>query len=168
MKRPLTAAESEFCHRLGLEIGFDDDDEDKHQFVHVCWPYDAYEGALCGSPRLWFHGGPFSNRPSLTGHEDIDCKGCLTQLARLRDANPQLLTIIGRLTDATSTLGTVARLARERLEVLALTRPEYEATVAAGWIEQPHEELHKALETDVARHRKYALEFAARRDAKTR
>jgi hypothetical protein len=33
--------------RLGLLIGFDDDNEGLHQFTHVCWPYPY--GALCGS-----------------------------------------------------------------------------------------------------------------------
>lgn len=63
-----------FVLRHQLEIGFDDDDEDKHQFKHVCWPYP--KGALCGSKRLWFQGGAL-------GDYDIDCPNCLRLLREI-------------------------------------------------------------------------------------
>lgn len=63
--------------RLRLAVGFDDDDEDEHQYRHVCWPYSAYEGALCGSPRLWFQGNDVGE------YGGVDCRACGRELADL-------------------------------------------------------------------------------------
>lgn len=160
--RPLTADEREFCVRLGLEIGVDDDDLSKHQFRHVCWPYSAYEGPLCGSPRLWLQGRLSSDAGV---REDVDCEGCLAQLDRLRAADPTLLAVVGRLAEAVHTLTDVAEAARGRLD--ALTRdPEYVTAVVAGYPETRPELLREVLEADAARHVKYATEYASRREAR--
>jgi hypothetical protein len=65
------------AERLRLSIGFDDDDEDKHQYKHVCWPFSTYEGALCGSPRLWFYGN------GVAEYGGVDCRDCGRELAAL-------------------------------------------------------------------------------------
>lgn len=57
----------------GFDIGFDDDDPDKHQFVHICHRHPGK--ALCGSPRLWFHGGPDE-------FARVDCQECIEQLRK--------------------------------------------------------------------------------------
>jgi len=79
--RMLTFEELVFCNDRKLEIGFDDDGKDKHQFHHICWPYDEGrgKGALCGSSRLWGQGGPFENRSFW-----IDCLACLKRLDAMR------------------------------------------------------------------------------------
>ena len=159
--RPLTPVERALCVRLGLEIGFDDDDESKHQFRHICWPYAAYEGPLCRSQRLWFHGGRFSSRPSLTTNEDVDCVGCLTRLAQVGELDPVLLDVIGRLAEAVDTLTGVETAASGLLDAIAPT-PEYAAAVAAGHPETTPATLRQALEADQARHAKYATAYAKR------
>ena len=60
-----------------LVIGFDDDDPDKHQFVHICRPYRC--GPLCGSKRLWFT-ERFSSPPTEEETSRIDCVECVKKL----------------------------------------------------------------------------------------
>jgi hypothetical protein len=55
----------------GYQIGFDDDDPDKHQFVHICEKYPGK--ALCNSSRLWFHGETMNAR----NIAEVDCPECL-------------------------------------------------------------------------------------------
>ena len=142
---------------LRLEIGFDDDDESKHQFAHLCWPYAAYEGALCGSDRLWFHGGPATAELLR-----IDCVVCIERIAQIQHENEQLLHIIGRLAEAVDTLSAVKEAASGRVDAVSRT-PEYLAAVKHGYRETSLGDLRTALAADLARHAKNATEFAARK-----
>ncbi len=164
MPRTLTAEERAWCAALGLETGIDDDDEDKHQFQHICWPYAAYEGTLCHSPRLWGHGNRFSADPSPYARADeVDCPACFTALDLLRSVDPVLLAVIARLTDAVDSLTEVETAARGRLD--ALTRaPDYVKAVAAGYPEVDAAALRRALDRDASRHLRHATEYGKRRD----
>jgi hypothetical protein len=119
--RTLTSEEVSFCDSLGLEVGFDDDNPELHQFTHICWPYAAYEGSLCDTNRLWFHGGRFG---SLRNPAAIDCVACLEKLQQLRGASPVLLNVIGRLAEAVETLSAVANAGDLTYERAARARDE--------------------------------------------
>ena len=80
--RELTVEELLACGQLGLEVGVDDDDEDKHQFTHLCWaPAPGENVALCGSERLWRIIGPateVANAHAPLGF--VDCPECFRHL----------------------------------------------------------------------------------------
>lgn len=114
MNHALTAEEIEFCKLAGLVVGLDDDDEDKHQRAHICWPAQSGAGTLCASPRLWFRGGE---------PEVIDCPVCVQLLRRLQvdPCDPlrnDLLRTIGRLARRTELLSEVSHAASDMLELI--------------------------------------------------
>jgi len=104
----LSDEEREFCQSVGLVAGYDDDDPDKHQFVHLCWPYQSGGGTLCESPRLWFRAG---------APEIIDCEQCLKRLPMLRGYPLELLKICGRLARRVELLVEVERCSRDLQEL---------------------------------------------------
>jgi len=114
--RAPTEDEIRFLDEVGLDIGFDDDDKDKHQFCHICWPVQLNFGALCGSDRLWFQGA----------HADdgyvVDCEKCWAQLLRLQTMDPVLLHAIGTLAKTVSAETKVVALCDDFL--LTLDHPE--------------------------------------------
>jgi len=74
-----------FARAKGFDLGFDDDDEDKDQFSHVCYPYNGPHftephGALCRTPRLWFQGiCAWRDHPD----DAVDCENCAATLLRM-------------------------------------------------------------------------------------
>lgn len=101
----MTNEEIELIKLKCFEIGYDDDDPALTQFCHLCWPYQSYQGAICGSKRLWFLGN-FNYDQLETEVNKITCEKCLIELKKIANV-PQLLLIIGNLsrwTDATEKL----------------------------------------------------------------
>ena len=130
----LTEEEREFCRVAGIVVGFDDDDESKHQFVHLCWPYQARSGALCASSRLWFSGGT---------PESIDCHDCYQHLVYRLTYPKDLLLIVGRLARRAALLAEVVHATRDLLELT--DHPD--KYVGKDWARLPgaRERLDKAL-----------------------
>jgi len=98
--RSLRPKEVELCRRLGIELGFDDDDPDQHQYRHLVWR-GMRTRALCKGSRLWFHGAIGETEAPL-----IDCDECLGQwqvlAASHEDAKPawtqvELFDVVERL-----------------------------------------------------------------------
>ena len=115
--RRLTAEERSFLARSGFDAGFDDDDEDKHQYRHVCWPGDSRLGPLCGSSRLWFY-ATFKDWPE---HEEIDCPECLRLLKVYMGGGPlvdSVLIAMGRLSSRLSYTRVVEHTVTDYLTVL--------------------------------------------------
>ncbi len=161
-KHVLTSEEMAFCVRAGLELGFDDDDETKHQYVHLCWPYAAYEGTLCKSDRLWFHGGFGKERT-------VDCAACLEELRRWMDREEDgavavLLTALGRLAEAAECLRTLSGVAENYLAGVEGSA-EYVEAVAGGYPETTAADLRAALDAAHARHSRLAEAYGLRADA---
>jgi hypothetical protein len=67
----LSEADLQTLRARGFETGLDDDDLDKHQFMHICHEYPGK--ALCQSERLWFHVGPIT----AADLQRIDCAECI-------------------------------------------------------------------------------------------
>ena len=55
----------------GMQIGFDDDDPHKHQFIHICHKYPGK--SLCETDRLGFPGEPIDEANVLL----VDCPKCI-------------------------------------------------------------------------------------------
>jgi hypothetical protein len=157
-QRLLTAEEIAFCTRLNLEYGFDDDDESKWQFTHVCWPYVAYQGALCGSERLWFHGGLVARRPTTV----FDCLECLAALKQLASADAKLLDVIEHLAEAVVVLQGIEQAAQGFLSTTLMT-PSFKEAVAAGYPTTSADELRQAIDKDHERHRVRAVAYGERK-----
>jgi hypothetical protein len=141
MREPILVGEFEFASRLGLEIGYDDDDETKHQYAHLCWNYASYAGALCKSDRLWGQPGIVLEK------SEIDCVPCLKALHRLRKADLTLLDVIGKLSEAVRTLRAVEDVASGIY-----------CTTGQGIPREMLHSLREALDADQARHAKNADE----------
>jgi hypothetical protein len=128
--RSLEPSEVETARAIGLLLGFDDDDETKHQYRHLCWP-GMRGGAICKSDRLWFH-GPIrqDDRPL------VDCEACLGQWRVLADQHlngaldwttRSLLDVVGRLAEDCGWLFEVFSAANDLL--WAIENPEDAKTV---------------------------------------
>jgi hypothetical protein len=142
---------------MGLESGFDDDDEELHQYVHICWPYASKVGALCDTKRLWFHGGPIVTGVVL-GTEAaprvlVDCTGCFAELELLMRTVPRedWPIVIKRLTDAVDSLTRVRNVAQGILDAHE-NSPEYVAALKHGYPETTLAHLKEAIDADHARH----------------
>jgi hypothetical protein len=152
----LSDEEVAFCVRTGLDLGHDVDDG-RHQYTHLCWPYQAYEGALCGSVRLWGHMGSPCSRS-----RTIDCISCLKELngwmasEKAGSEAALLLVIIGRLAEAAECLTNLSSVAANYLEAVERTPAYVEAVVAHGFPETTAADLRKVVDADHERHRRNA------------
>lgn len=114
----LTSEEMKFCESLGLDVGFDDDDETKHQWCHVCWPYESHEGALCRSKRLWFQGNALD-----VDITRIDCIECMKEVRRLRAVQePALFAALGKTVAMNRALNVVESVTETYVSMLDMSR----------------------------------------------
>lgn len=149
----LSTEDIAFCAALGLEKGYDDDAEDKHQYTHICWPYDTWEGTLCQSDRLWGHAGVINEK------SEIDCAACVEHLCTLRyncilHTTPmkELFAAFGKLAGAVDTLSVVRNAANNLVDFSDSTVEENERLFAAGYPPPSLESIRVALADDHARH----------------
>jgi len=148
-----------FAMTLGLEVGADDDDEDKHQHHHFAWPYASYEGALCGSPRLWFHGGPVADLATSTNYGTlVDCDACVKKLRELRAKMPPVaVLVIAKLAKSVQLLTHVDLAAYEAFWLVdhpdeAKRLSEDPDTAAAYSYEDPWKPVREAMDAAMAFH----------------
>lgn len=83
----LTDKEIRFAEYCGFELGYDDDDEDKVQYCHICFPYPTKLGALCKTDRLWGHGGSIK----LQDCERVTCVDCVNILRKIIEENDNFI-----------------------------------------------------------------------------
>jgi hypothetical protein len=135
--RVLTEEEVKFCAALGMDVGYDVDD-DLPQDTHICWPHILWWGALCRTERLWGSGAGIDKK--------ITCDECLRRLPSLMRRDPELLDGVGRLNAASLSLSSVYFAAAEFL--WSLDRPEEYARAQA---DRPSLEARTEL-NDAIRH----------------
>lgn len=152
MKYILSKEEIDLCHFLGLEIGYDIDD-DQLQLKHLCWPYESFIGTLCKSDRLWGHAGPPKE------DEEFSCDNCKSVLMELYvlfiSKNEitlpnnllikDLFFVVGKLASCVNILRDVNFAAHDFVEIL--DNPEYEKLGEIYEKENVRKRLDKALET---------------------